>query len=170
MRAAVRPLARRLAAYAIDIILLAAVLIPLAFAIQQVFGYRPDTGVGVWLASLVEISVPSWAYFTLSDASSGGATLGKRVLGLRASVVDGGRIGLGPALARTAIKLLPWELTHLTFFALSPRLGTFSGLQLGLLWVIYGLFAVYLVVALRNGGERSVHDLVVGTTVRRRTA
>lgn len=169
-RAAVRPLARRLAAYAIDITLLAAVLIPLAFGIQQVFGYRPDTGVGVWLASLAAISLPSWAYFALSDASSGGATLGKRLLGLRASAVDGGRIGLGRALARTAVKLVPWELTHLTFFALAPQLGTFSGLQLGLLWVVYGLFAVYLIVALRYGGERSVHDLVVGTAVRRRPA
>ena len=170
MGAAVRALARRLAAYAIDITLLAAVLVPMAFGIQQVFGYRPDTGVGVWLASLLEISAPSWAYFTLSDASSGGATLGKRVLGLRASFVGGERIGLGPALARAAIKLIPWELTHLTLFALSPRLGTFTGLQLGLLWVVYGLFAVYLIVALRNGGERSVHDLVVGTAVRRRSA
>ena len=167
MRAALRPLARRLAAYAIDITLLAVVLIPVAFGIQQVFGYRPDTGVGVWLASLVEISLPSWAYFTLSDASSGGATFGKRLLGLRASFVDGGRIGLWPALARTAIKLIPWELTHLTFFALSPQLGTFTGLQLGLLWVVYGLFALYLIVALRQRGERSLHELVVGTAVRR---
>ena len=74
----------------------------------------------------------------------------------------------GIDLARTAIKLLPWELAHLTFFALSPQLGTFTGLQLALLVVVYGLFAFYLVVALRNRGERSLHDLVVGTAVRRR--
>lgn len=170
MRDAVRPVIRRLAAYAIDVVILAAILIPLAFGTQLVIGYRPDTGVGVWLASLATISVPSWLYFTLSDASSRGATLGKRLLGLRATTVDGERVGLGRALARTAIKLVPWELTHLTFFALSPQLGTFTGMQLGLLWVVYGLFAVYLVVALRHRGERSVHDLVVGTVVRRRSA
>jgi uncharacterized RDD family membrane protein YckC len=167
---ALRSLARRLAAYAVDVVILAAVLIPLAFVIQRVVGYRPDTGVGVWLASLATISVPSWLYFTLSDASSSGATLGKRLLGLRAATVNGGRIGLGRALARTAIKLIPWELTHLTFFALSPQLGTFTGLQLALLVVVYGLFAIYLVVALRNRGERSLHDLFVGTAVRRRAA
>lgn len=168
MRDAVRPLVRRLAAYAIDVVILAAVLVPLAFGLQLLIGYRPDTGVGVWLASVAAISLPSWVYFTLSDASSAGATLGKRLLGLRASSLGGGRIGLGRALARTAIKLIPWELTHLTLFALSPELGSFTGLQLGLLWVVYGLFAIYLVVAVRNRGERSVHDLVVATAVRRR--
>ena len=30
--------------------------------------------------------------------------------------------------------------------------------------------AIYLVIALRYGGERSVHDLVVGTAGRRRAA
>jgi len=169
MRDSVRTLLRRLAAYAIDVVILAAVLVPLAFGLQLLIGYRPDTGVGVWLASLATISVPSWVYFTLSDASTRGATLGKRLLGLRASSLDGGRIGLGRALARTAIKLIPWELTHLTLFALSPELGSFTGLQIGFLWVVYGLFAIYLVVAVRNRGERSVHDLAAGTAVRRRT-
>ena len=169
MRDSVRTLLRRLAAYAIDVVILAAVLVPLAFGLQLLIGYRPDTGVGVWLVSLATISVPSWVYFTLSDASTRGATLGKRLLGLRASSLDGGRIGLGRALARTAIKLIPWELTHLTLFALSPELGSFTGLQIGFLWVVYGLFAIYLVVAVRNRGERSVHDLAAGTAVRRRT-
>ena len=81
---------------------------------------------------------------------------------------DGSRVGAGRAFLRTAIKLAPWELTHVTFFALSPQLGTFTELQLGLLIVVYVLFAIYLVVALRNGGGRSVHDLVAGTVVRRR--
>jgi len=170
MRDAVRHLSRRLAAYAIDIVILAAVLIPLAFGIHALTGYRPDTGIGVWLASVAEISVPSWAYFTISDMSPGGATLGKRLLGLQVRSADGSRIGLGRALLRTAIKLAPWELTHLTFFALSPQLGTFTDLQLGLLIVVYVLFAVYLVVALRNGGARSVHDLVADTVVRRPAA
>ncbi len=170
MRGAVRPLVRRLAAYAVDVAVLAAILIPLAFAIQLLVAYRAETGMGVWLASLATISAPSWTYYTLSDASSGGATLGKRMLALRVSSVDGQRIGLGRALARTAIKLIPWELTHLTMFALSPQPGTVSGLQLGLLWIVYGLFAIYLIAALRNRGERSVHDLVVGTAVRRRAA
>ena len=167
MGPAVRAMVRRLAAYALDVALLAAVLVPLAFGLQALVGYRPDTDTGVWLASLATISLPSWLYFTLSDASSGGATLGKRLLGLRASDIDGGRIGAGRALLRTAVKLIPWELTHVTLFGLSVELGTFTGIQIALLWLVYGLFAVYVIVGLRNRGERSVHDLVAGTMVRR---
>lgn len=148
MRGGVRHLARRVAAYTIDIVILAAVLIPFAFGVQSLVGYRPDTGIGVWLASVVTISVPSWTYFTLSDASGAGATLGKRLLGLRVATDDGSRLGIGRALLRTAIKLL----------------------QLGLLVAVYALLALYLVVALRNGGARSVHDRAVGTVVRRQAA
>ncbi len=167
MRNGVRPVVRRLAAYVVDVLFLAAVLIPMSFGIQTLVGYQVDTGVGVWLASLVLISLPSWTYFTLADASDGGATLGKRLLGLKVADGDGSRLQLGRALMRTAIKLLRWELAHVTMFALSPQLGTFSGLQIGILWLVYALFAAYLVVALRNGGERSIHDLVAGTAVRR---
>ena len=170
MREAVRPLSRRLAAYAVDVLILAAVLIPIAFLAQSLIGYQLETGVGVWLASLATISLPSWAYFVLFDASSSGATPGKRLLGLRVAAVDGSRMGAGSAFVRTAIKLVPWELTHATMFALSPEIGAFSGYQIALLWAVYVILAVYLFVALRNAGERSVHDLVAGSAVRQRTA
>lgn len=84
-RQAIGRLLRRSAAYGADILILAMVLIPLAFAIQAMTGYRPESGIG---------------------------------------------------------------------------------LQLGLLWVVYGSLAAYLIVALRNGGERSIHDLAAGSTVR----
>jgi uncharacterized RDD family membrane protein YckC len=170
MRDAVRPLTCRLAAYAVDVLILATVLIPLAFFAQSLIGARPETGVGVWLASLATISLPSWAYFVFFDASSFGATPGKRLLGLRVAAVDDARLGAGSAFDRTAIKLVPWELTHATMFALSPEIGVFSGYQIALLWAVYALFAVYLFVALRNDGERSLHDLVVESAVRLRTA
>lgn len=165
MRSAVRPVLRRLAAYAIDVALLAAVLIPVAFGLQALVGYRPDTGIGVWLATLLTISLPSWTYFMVADAAFGGVTVGKRLFGLRARALDGGGIPLSHAVVRTAIKLVPWELTHAAMFALAPRLGDFSGLQITLLWLVYALFAAYLAVALRTGGERSLHDLAAGTAV-----
>lgn len=168
MRDAIRRLRSRLAAYGVDVVLLAAVLVPLAFGLQAVTGFRPTTGIGVWLASVLMISVPSWTYFTLSDASASGATLGKRLLGIGVVASDGAGVGARRAVVRTAVKLAPWELTHLTMFALSPALGTFSALQIVLLWIVYALLAIYLVVALRNRGERSVHDIVAGTAVRPR--
>src|SRR5690606_16557840 len=48
MRSAAWMLARRLAAYAVDVTLLAAVLIPLTFLVQAVTGYRAETGPAIW--------------------------------------------------------------------------------------------------------------------------
>ena len=156
---------RRLTAYAADGSLLAVVLIPLAVAIQGVAGYRPTTGVGVWVASVVLISLPSWTYFVVSDRSASGATLGKRLLRLRVRMAGEASVSLVRALVRTAIKLTPWELTHLALFAMAPALGAVGGTQLAVLWLVYALFALSLGVALRTDGRRSVHDLVAGTTV-----
>lgn len=165
MRAAAAALARRLGAYAVDVAILAAVLIPTTFGLQTITGYRPDTGLGVWFASLLTISIPSWTYFILADASRAGATVGKRLVVLHTRTLRGERVPLPRAIARTAVKLLPWELTHAAMFALSVRFDTFTGVQIALLSVVYALAAGYLVVALRTRGQRSVHDLVAGTAV-----
>ena len=156
---------RRMTAYAADVVLLAVILVPLAIAIQTFAGYRPTTGAGGWAASLVLISLPSWAYFTVFDRSLSGGTFGKRLLRLRVRTVADGRVPLLRALARTAIKLTPWELTHLAVFGLAPALGAIGGGQLAVLWFAYALLALFIGVALRTGGRRSVHDLVAGTIV-----
>lgn len=167
MRSAAWMLARRLAAYAVDVTLLAAVLIPLTFLVQAVTGYRAETGPAIWVATILTISVPSWTYFAVADTSPSGATAGKRLLRLRTRTADGARLSPTRALLRTAVKLAPWELTHLSMFGLAVELGTFSPLQIVLLSSVYVLLAAYLIVALRHGGERSVHDLAAGSAVRR---
>jgi len=157
----------RLAAYGIDVAVLAAVLLPLSFAIGSVLGTELATGVEVWVRSLLTISLPAWAYFILTDHLAGGRSLGKRLLGLRARMLDGRTPGWLASVLRTALKLAPWELTHLAFFALAPRLGAFEGIQILVAGTTYVLMLAYLVVALRNGGRRSVPDLVAGTAVDR---
>jgi uncharacterized RDD family membrane protein YckC len=46
-------------------------------------------------------TVLCWAYFVLQETSRAQATLGKRLLGIRVSNADGGRLGLGAATIRT---------------------------------------------------------------------
>src|SRR5262245_20710678 len=109
-----RLLIRRATAFCVDILLLAAVLFPLAFLVRAALGWPPAsaTGLEVWLAAVLVYSVPTWAYFVLSDRSARGATLGKRLFGLRVVRTTGERVGVARALARTAVKLLPWETAH----------------------------------------------------------
>ena len=75
--------------------------------------------------------------------------------------VTGGRVGTARALARTAVKLLPWETAHLSASVLA---GLEREQVIGLT-IANGLAVVYLVVAACTGGRRSVHDYVAATEV-----
>ena len=67
-------------------------------------------------------------------------------------------------LARTAVKLLPWETSHLSAFAFSAQPGVSLGVgQLIGLTIADVLIVVYLVVVACTGGGRSVHDYVAAT-------
>lgn len=158
---------RRVLAYLIDIAILFAVLGPAGFLVQQAIGYSPSSGQEIWGVLLLNFSIPVWAYFCLSDASARGATPGKRILRIRVVRGAGQTLGTGRALARTAIKLLPWELVHISAFALSHDLDAFSILQMVGLATANLLMLVYLWLAFSSRGRRSVHDISVGTEITR---
>jgi uncharacterized RDD family membrane protein YckC len=156
---------RRAAAYVLDIAVLFSLLGPAGWLIQRALGIAPSTGFRIWLTLLLNFSLPTWVYFTVADASQAGATLGKRRLRLHASRQDGGRIGVLRALCRTAAKLLPWELVHVSVFALEKQPGDFSMVQGVGLTVANALILGYLTCAAVTHGRRSIHDLVAGTVV-----
>jgi uncharacterized RDD family membrane protein YckC len=162
-------LIRRAGAFVVDIVLLFLVLFPVGQVLKFIIGWQPGeapTGLIVWLASALNFSLPTWTYLTLSDRSARGATVGKRSFGLRVARVTGERVGLGRALARTAVKLCPWEMVHLSAFAFSVNPGVSLDLgQLIGLGIANLLVVVYFVVAARTGGRRSIHDYVAGTQV-----
>jgi uncharacterized RDD family membrane protein YckC len=77
-----------------------------------------------------------WLYFAAMEASALRATLGKRVVGVRVTTLDGRRIGFGRATARLLAKLL----------SLAP---------LGLGFVLAGV----------DARKQALHDKVAGTLV-----
>ncbi|WP_412069367.1 RDD family protein [Rubrivirga sp. IMCC43871] len=158
-------LLRRVGAYVLDIVLLFAVLAPAGYAVQRALGVSPSTAREIYGSLVLTFSIPAWTYFTLADRSRRGATLGKRLLGLRTASEDGGPVRGGRALARTAVKMVPWELAHASSFLFAPALGEFSLASWIGLGASYALSAAYLAQAWRTGGHRSVHDVVAGTRV-----
>lgn len=157
---------RRAGAYVLDTVLLFALLGPIGWMVtQSLLGALPTTGRQIWLTLLINFSLPTWVYFTISDASARGATFGKRWLGVRVTRNDGDRLGVIQSLGRTAMKLLPWELVHVSAFALSNDLAVFSTRQAIGLVVANALAIGYLICAVLTRGRRSVHDFVVGTAV-----
>jgi hypothetical protein len=73
-------LVRRTGAFLIDVALLFVVLAPLGFLLQHALEFTPATSQQIWVALVVNFSLPTWLYFAISDTSEHGATLGKRWL------------------------------------------------------------------------------------------
>jgi uncharacterized RDD family membrane protein YckC len=170
-RSAFALLGRRVAAYLVDILLLFTVLAPAGQLILWLVGTEtPRTGPAIGRMILWNFSLPAWLYFILSDRSAAGATPGKRLIKIQVRDVSGKRLSIGRALARTAVKLLPWELVHVSAFALSTDLTQFSRTQVIGVAAANVLTIVYLGVAVATSGRRSVHDYAAGTLVRSATA
>jgi uncharacterized RDD family membrane protein YckC len=156
---------RRLAAYGIDVLVLAAMLLPLAFGIAALLGTQRMTGPDVWLRQLVSISVPAWTYFVITDRLGRGRSIGKRMLGLATRGLDGAAPSWAAAVVRTALKLLPWELIHVAFFAMAESFVRIEPAQLVVAGSSYVIMLAYVAVALGTGGTRSVPDFAASTRV-----
>ncbi|HEU4793561.1 MAG TPA: RDD family protein [Nitrolancea sp.] len=168
---------RRAAAYAIDV----AIAYGIFLAIQTGISPLRNQFGSNWMASaplfegyiLLTISLPVWCYFAFSESSSWRATIGKRLLGLCVTDVSGKRLGLGRSVLRTAVKLLPWDLAHLTIalpapLFIDPNSGaldwTRGEFRLGFI-VVYALIGITVVTMLRTSRRQALHDLAASTVV-----
>lgn len=121
-------------------------------------GASPDVIWKYWLASLppdkvVVSTIICWAYFALQESSSVQATLGKRLLGIRVSREDGGRLGLGAASVRA------WPLY------LNSAGWIFGGLLAGVVAIL--AFISCLAVAF-SSRKQGLHDKMAGAILTRR--
>jgi uncharacterized RDD family membrane protein YckC len=157
-------LVRRSAAYGTDLALLLAILMPITVLLQPMLRIDLQSGYSMWRAVIVFYSIPTWTYFILGDHSLAGATVGKRLLGIRVHEQLRSKVTLRQAIARTAVKLLPLELTHLIFLFADPTAAD-QRAQTFVLVLANLLALIYLVVTALTHGQRSVHDLVAGTAV-----
>ena len=103
----------RFAAYLIDAIIMGLVLVPLGALIGVLAAATSDgdfENSPMWpLATLIirGASVAlGWLYYGLMESSPWQATIGKRVLGLRVTDMNGNRIGFGKATGRYFGKIL----------------------------------------------------------------
>ena len=160
---------RRLGAYFIDIVLLYLLIAGLSYGLWvgwRGFPFnRLETGWQIEAWVLLTASLPTWLYFALTESSSRGASLGKRLLGLRVTDLELEPIRFSRALMRTLIKLLPWELTHLSILTPTPLpLDPNPKPRLGLI-LVYILLGLYMVTMIFTPRKRSIHDLLIGTLV-----
>lgn len=124
------------------------------------------SGLNTQLYTLVTISLPIWLYFAVFEQSAWQATPGKRLLKLRViGTIEPASISFPTAFLRTLIKLLPWELAHITnnlpepiWFAENPEFR-FGFIGVGL------LMGIYMAMVTFTKQHQGLHDLVAQTYV-----
>lgn len=116
--------------------------------------------------SFVVLTLPVMLYFAVSEASATQGTLGKRVMHLSVTAIDGGRVSFGRSLLRAAVKFIPWEIAHTAIwhvpgqpFVAQPPMVNSAGYILAL-----GGATGYA-ASLFVGDGRTPYDHLAGTTV-----
>jgi uncharacterized RDD family membrane protein YckC len=171
---ALAELPRRVAAYLIDVAMLALVLGAVQQAISALAfdGVRPEwtrDGVKLWAFVVATVSLPTWCYFTWLDSGDRSGTLGKRWLRLAVVSEDGPPLTVSRSLVRTIFKLLPWELTHVGLLVPvpmwdDPNAALTRPLFMLSTFLVGSWFAATMLTPLQQGP----HDLVVRSRVVRR--
>jgi uncharacterized RDD family membrane protein YckC len=168
---------RRLAAFAVDYLLIAIYLVLLGGvggALRRRTGMAleaPRTRRGRLLGQAMSagaLTLPVALYFALNEAAPGQATPGKRALGLRVvgTATAGGRLPLRRSLLRSAVKLAPWEVAHAALWQTpgwparpEPGAATVTGAALALLG------AAWYTACLFTGDRRTPYDRAAGSRV-----
>ncbi len=78
----------------------------------------------------------SWAYFAMMESSSWQGTIGKRIMGIQVTDINGGRISLGRATIRLAVKAF-----------------------------LSGWFLIGYIMAFFTQRKQTLHDMIAGTLV-----
>ncbi len=160
----------RAAAFALDYLpiagylaLLTAVGAGLGSTFPEAVGWAFGQAARAQAIGFALVTLPVGLYFALSEASRWQATWGKRRLGLIVAGPDGGRLGLGRSLARTAVKFVPWELAHAAVWGIALAGGEPAAVHLVLLAAVWTLVGAN--VAGIGLGRRASYDVVAGTRV-----
>jgi uncharacterized RDD family membrane protein YckC len=155
---------RRLAAFALDSVILSVPAIVVGFALFDFFASFGQAG--RLLGAVIVLAYCG----ALNSRIGGGQTVGKRLLGLRVVNRLGEPIGFARACLRTTILGLPWFLNGLYLkTAFDPEMQipfdqTVVLVLLGLVVFGGGGAIVYLFI-FNRATRQSLHDLAVGTFV-----
>ena len=84
-------------------------------ALQQFFN---GSLVVAQLAGFLMVTLPVSLYFAIGDSVWAGQSFGKKKTGIRVVNLNGTALSLPRSLFRTALKFLPWELSHYLVYRL----------------------------------------------------
>ena len=149
----------RAGAFMLDLLMMLAVLIIGTIVIGTTAVAAESTLLsGLWLIGFFFLRN---GWFTLFEMGGRGATLGKRIVGLRVVARDGSRLTGGAVIARNAMREIEFFLPISFFFSTIFQSGTDKMISLlALVWS-----GVFLFFPLFNRDRLRVGDLLAGTWV-----
>lgn len=118
---------QRALAFLIDLALIALLNMFLVIPLATVLGLRESKGtnevrsafvmflLGAYLVTTIVIVIAAWLYYALTESSPKQATIGKKLLGIRVTDTDGGRISFQTASVRFFGKIISTALAGAGF-------------------------------------------------------
>ncbi|MCP2034344.1 putative RDD family membrane protein YckC [Planomicrobium sp. HSC-17F08] len=112
------------------------------------------------------VTLPVSLYFIVSDSTLFGQSFGKKKMGIRVVDRNGKPLPVFRSAFRTALKFLPWELSHYLVYRLvylgdAPVPVSYSIIG----GIVYALMFAYLLTALFTRRKQSLYDLIAATAV-----
>ena len=112
------------------------------------------------------VTLPVSLYFIVCDSTLVGQSSGKKKMEIQVVDQNGKPLSVFRSAFRTALKFLPWELSHYLVYRLvylgdapvTIRYSVIGG-------IIYTLMFAYLLTALFTKNKQSLYDLIAGTAV-----
>ncbi len=105
-----------------------------------------------------------YGYFLMQELGPRGATLGKRIVGIRIAARGGGRLTPEAVIARNLLRDIEIFYPLVTLFILS--IAARNGAPIGMLgWVMTGWFLLFLLFPFFNRDSLRAGDIVAGTWV-----
>ena len=113
---------------------------------------------------IIFVFVAWYGYFLVQELGPRGATLGKRMVGIRIAARSGGRLAPEAVVARNLLRDI--ELFYPLGFILVLLLGSALGEDVGpLAWIATGWFALFLLLPFFNRDRLRAGDIIAGTWV-----
>jgi uncharacterized RDD family membrane protein YckC len=172
----IAPRTARAGALIIDVMILVFTLIIVQITIYYIArgllagtGFDPDemsSGALEFLGILMAIFVFSawYGYFLVQELGPRGATLGKRIVGIRIAARGGTRLTPEAVIARNLLRDIEIFYPLITLLVLATLAE--QGQRIGMLgWVVTGWFALFLLFPFFNRDALRAGDIVAGTWV-----
>lgn len=112
------------------------------------------------------VTLPVSLYFVISDSVLGGQSFGKRRMRIKVVNEKEEPLRVLHAICRTALKFLPWELSHYLVYRLiflGEAEVPFNYYVIG--GIIYALMLAYILTSIFTKKKKSLYDIVVKTHV-----